>query len=51
MTCHEEERVQVLVVGAGAAGLAAALELTRRGLTPLVLERRAALHVIRGRPL
>jgi putative polyketide hydroxylase len=41
MTCHEEERVQVLVVGAGAAGLAAALELTRRGLTPLVLDRRA----------
>jgi putative polyketide hydroxylase len=41
MTCHQEERVQVLVVGAGAAGLAAALELTRRGLTPLVLERRS----------
>jgi putative polyketide hydroxylase len=40
MTCHEEQRVQVLVVGAGAAGLATALELARRGLAPLVLERR-----------
>jgi len=40
MTCHEEERVQVLVVGAGAAGLATSLELARRGLAPLVLEHR-----------
>lgn len=40
MTCHEEECVQVLVVGAGAAGLATSLELARRGLAPLVLERR-----------
>jgi putative polyketide hydroxylase len=40
MTCHEEERVQVLVVGAGAAGLATSLELARRGFAPLVLERR-----------
>lgn len=40
MTCHEEESVQVLVVGAGAAGLATALELARRGLAPLVIERR-----------
>src|SRR5271165_6807616 len=39
MTCHEEECVQVLVVGAGAAGLATSLELARRGLAPLVLER------------
>jgi 2-polyprenyl-6-methoxyphenol hydroxylase-like FAD-dependent oxidoreductase len=40
MTCHEEERVRVLVVGAGAAGLVTALELARLGLAPLVLERR-----------
>jgi putative polyketide hydroxylase len=40
MTGHEEEFVQVLVVGAGAAGLGTALELARRGLAPLVLERR-----------
>ena len=40
MTCHEEECVQILVVGAGAAGLATSLELARRGLAPLVLERR-----------
>jgi putative polyketide hydroxylase len=40
MTYHEEECVQVLVVGAGAAGLATALELARRGYAPLVLERR-----------
>ncbi len=40
MTCHEEECVRVLVVGAGAAGLATALELARQGLAPLVLERR-----------
>jgi putative polyketide hydroxylase len=40
MTPHEEERVQVLVVGAGAAGLATSLELARRGVAPLILERR-----------
>jgi putative polyketide hydroxylase len=40
MTCHDEERVQVLVAGAGAAGLATSLELARRGLAPLVVERR-----------
>jgi putative polyketide hydroxylase len=40
MAGHEEECVQVLVVGAGAAGLATALELARQGFAPLVLERR-----------
>ena len=40
MNGQEEERVQVLVAGAGPAGLAVALELAGRGLAPLILERR-----------
>jgi flavin-dependent dehydrogenase len=40
MSGHEEEQAQVLVVGAGPAGLAAALELAGRGLAPLIIERR-----------
>jgi putative polyketide hydroxylase len=40
---HQEEApVQVLIVGAGPAGLAAAVELAARGLEPLILERRPA---------
>ncbi len=39
MSGQEQERVQVLVAGAGPAGLAAALELAGRGLAPLILER------------
>ncbi len=39
MSGHEQEQVQVLVAGAGPAGLAAALELAGRGLAPLILER------------
>ena len=39
MSGQEQEQVQVLVVGAGPAGLAAALELAGRGLAPLILER------------
>ena len=42
MSGQEEEQVQVLVVSAGPAGLAAALELAGRGLAPLILERRPA---------
>ena len=42
MNGQSEERVQVLVVGAGPAGLATALELAARGLAPLILERRPA---------
>ena len=40
MSGQEEEQAQVLVVGAGPAGLAAALELAGLGLAPLILERR-----------
>lgn len=36
------EEVSVLIVGAGAAGLAAAVELARHGLAPLVVDRRPA---------
>jgi putative polyketide hydroxylase len=39
---QEDETVQVLIAGAGAAGLATALELAARGVTPVVLERRRA---------
>ncbi len=34
------ERTQVLIVGAGSAGLATAVELADRGIAALVLERR-----------
>ena len=37
---EEEERVQVLITGAGPAGLAAAVDLADRGLAPVLLERR-----------
>ena len=36
---RETERADVVVVGAGVIGLAAAYELGRRGRKPLVLER------------
>ena len=42
MNGQREERVQVLVVGAGPAGLATALDLAARGLAPLILERQPA---------
>jgi putative flavoprotein involved in K+ transport len=43
-------QVQVVVVGAGAAGLATAAELRRRGVDPLVLDRGTAVgDVWRGR--
>jgi len=37
---HEEERVQVLIAGAGPAGLAAAVDLADRGHAPVLLELR-----------
>jgi putative polyketide hydroxylase len=40
MNGQQEERVQVLIAGAGPAGLAAAVDLADRGLAPLLLERR-----------
>lgn len=40
-----EERVPVLIVGGGTVGLAAALFLTRHGVTPLVLERQPGVSI------
>ncbi|MDR7276792.1 FAD-dependent oxidoreductase [Catenuloplanes atrovinosus] len=40
------ERTQVLITGAGPVGLSTALFLARRGIRPLVVERRAALSSI-----
>jgi putative polyketide hydroxylase len=39
----DEQEVSVLIVGAGLAGLSAALTLAQRGTRPLVIERRSAL--------
>jgi len=42
MNSTSSQQTQVLIVGAGAAGLAAAIDLGDRGFFPLVVERRAA---------
>jgi hypothetical protein len=41
--CNVPESSSVLVVGAGAAGLAVAAALLRRGVTPVILERHSAV--------
>ena len=41
--CHEVERHQAVVVGAGSAGLAAAVALQRRGFETIVIERAHAV--------
>jgi len=46
---HVPERVPVLVVGGGPSGLAAAIELGRRGIEVLVVEPRTVLDPLRPR--
>src|SRR3954471_7009051 len=44
------ERVPVLIVGGGPSGLAAAIELGRRGIEVLVIEPRTVLDPVHPRP-
>lgn len=39
-----EKRPEILIVGAGPVGLTAAVELTRRGFTPRIIEKNAGPH-------
>ena len=44
------ESTQVLIVGAGPAGLVTAITMARNGIRPLVIERHAGTSVFPGPP-